>query len=72
MLQSAIDLILTHPIATTSSGFGALLASEIIGFTKHGGLFKGLLDLLIALGRAAAEFKRARSEGQPPQGTNTP
>ena len=64
MLQEALGLVSDHPLAATTTGAGALLLSEIMGFTRKGGIFKGILLLLIALGRAAAEFRRAQTEIQ--------
>ncbi len=63
MLQTILDTVSAHPLATTSSGIGALVLSELLGFTRKGGIVKGLVDILIALGRAAAEFRKAQKEG---------
>ncbi len=58
MLQQALDVVSAHPFATTTSGIGALVLSEVLGFTRKGGIVKALVDILIALGRVAAEMRK--------------
>jgi hypothetical protein len=58
VLQEALDVVSAHPFATTTSGIGALVLSEVLGFTRKGGIVKALVDILIALGRVAAEMRK--------------
>ena len=64
MLQEILQSVSDHPLASTSTGIGALVVSEVLGFTRKGGLIKGAALFFIALGRALAEFLAAQSEIQ--------
>lgn len=64
MLQEILQSVSAHPLGATSTGVGALVLSEILGFTRKGGLVKGIALFLIALGRATSEFLKAQSEIQ--------
>jgi hypothetical protein len=58
VLQQALDVVSAHPFATTTSGLGALILSEILGFTRKGGIVKTLVDIIIAIGRVATEMRK--------------
>lgn len=66
MLQSAIELVQNHPVATTTAGVSTLILSEILGFTRRGGILRVLCDVLIALGVAAKAFKKVHTGNQEP------
>ncbi len=65
MLQEILSHVSAHPLVTTTTGIGAVLTSEILGFTKKGGILKTLADLVVALGRVIGEMRKEAMVGTP-------
>ena len=60
MIQELLNIIQAHPVETTAAGFSGWLVSEVLGFTKRGGLLKAVGDTILAAAAAVQAFRKAR------------
>lgn len=66
VLPAIFELVENHPAVTTTAGISTLILSEVLGFTRKGGIIRVLCDLLIAIGVGARAFKKERTEKKRP------
>lgn len=60
MLQELLTLIQAHPVEATATGFSGWVVSEVLGFTKRGGLLKAVGDIIVAAAAAIIAYRKAR------------